>query len=66
MVCVNGNTEIPWSPGMTVRDVLAACQFTYAMIEVFVNGQHVPREQFDTYPVPDGADVRILHHIAGG
>jgi sulfur carrier protein ThiS len=33
---------------------------------VYVNGQLVRREQYERYPIPDGADVRVLHLLGGG
>ncbi len=65
-VRVNGNRELPWSQGMTVRDVLRLCGFTYPLVAVSVNGQPVSREEFDAFPIPPGADVRVIHLIAGG
>lgn len=65
-VLVNGSRELTWSQGMTVRDVLRMCGFTYSLITVTVNGQVVPREEFDTFSIPPGADVRVIHLIAGG
>lgn len=65
-IIVNGTRELPWSEGMTVRDVLRLCNFTYSLITVTVNGQIVPKEEFDTFPIPPGAEVRVIHLIAGG
>lgn len=65
-IVVNGMRELPWSEGMTVRDVLRLCNFTYSLITVTVNGQVVPKEEFDTFLVPPGAEVRVIHLIAGG
>ena len=36
------------------------------MIAVYVNGEIVPRKTYDTRRVPDGADVKVIHQIAGG
>ena len=66
VVRVNDNLEVPWSPGMTVRDLLRQCRFTYSLITVSVNGQVIRREEYDTYPIPPGAEVRVIHLIAGG
>lgn len=65
-IIVNGTRELPWSEGMTVRDVLRLCNFTYSLITVTVNGQIVPKEEFDTFSIPPGAEVRVIHLIAGG
>lgn len=65
-IIVNGTRELPWTQGMTVRDVLRLCNFTYSLITVTVNGQIVPKEEFDTFSIPPGAEVRVIHLIAGG
>lgn len=65
-IVVNGTRELPWTQGMTVRDVLRLCNFTYPLITVTVNGQIVPKEELDTFPIPPGAEVRVIHLIAGG
>jgi sulfur carrier protein len=66
MVRVNDRLEIEWHDGMTVRDLLKACKFTFPMINVLVNGKLVRKEQYDTYTIEDGAEVRVIHLITGG
>jgi len=66
MVRVNERLDVAWQEGMTVRDLLKACKFTFPLINVTVNGQLVRREEYDTFHVPDKADVRVIHLITGG
>jgi len=66
MIRVNDKLEIEWKPGMTVRDLLVACQFTFPLINVMVNGRLVPKEEYDSFQLDDGADVRVIHLITGG
>lgn len=51
---------------MTVRDVLTAMKYTFPHIIVVINGDVVRHDTYDTTPVPDNADVRVVHMIAGG
>ncbi len=51
---------------MTVRDILRRRNYVWRMIAVYVNGELVPRKTYDTRQVPDGADVKVIHQIAGG
>jgi len=51
---------------MTVSDVLEAMNYTYHNIIVRVNGELVRKGCHDTYQVPEGADVKAIHMIAGG
>lgn len=61
------NTEdYPWHAGMTVRALLDEKQFTFRHIIVRVNGQFVPEEEYEKYPIQDGEDVLVLHLMAGG
>ncbi len=66
MVKVNGEFEVEWEEGMTVRRLLEKMKFTFPMLVVSVNGQIVLRDDWDTTPVPDGAEVKVLHMVAGG
>ncbi len=66
MIHVNSQYEVPWTPGMTVQDLLNALNFTFRMIVVKVNGHVVLRPDFASTPVPDGADVQAIHLISGG
>ena len=65
MIRVNDN-EVDWREGMTVADALAAMGYDYSLITVSVDGKLVPPDDHDTYPVPDGADIRAIHILHGG
>ena len=66
MVKVNGEFDVEWEEGMTVRRLLEKMKFTFPMLVVSINGQIVLRDDWDTTLVPDGADVKVLHMVAGG
>jgi sulfur carrier protein len=51
---------------MTVSNLLERLNYTFPHIIVKVNGEIVHREAYDTRTIPDGADVRVIHLIAGG
>lgn len=65
MITVNGNT-LPWHERMTVRDVLTAKKYTFRMLVVRINGTVIPKIDFDTAVIPDGALVDVIHLISGG
>jgi sulfur carrier protein len=65
MLRVN-DTPLEYEPGMTVRDILKRKNYVWRMIAVFVNGELVPKAKYDTTKVPDGAEVKVIHQIAGG
>jgi sulfur carrier protein len=66
MIKVNGE-ELSWHEGMTVQDVLDAKNFTFRMISVWINEAPVDkRGNYPLTPVPDGAEVEVVHMISGG
>ncbi len=66
MITINNRDKLDWKEGMTVRDILTAMNYTYKLITVTVNGTLVPKEQYDTYRVPDEAQVTVFHLSHGG
>ena len=66
MITINHHHPLPWHKGMTVRDVLAAMKYTFPHIIVIINGAVVRHDAYDTTTIPDNADVRVVHMIAGG
>ncbi len=66
VIIVNNKHKLTWKEGMTVRDVLDEMNYIYPRITVSVNNQLVAKEDYDTYLVPDNADVNVFHLAHGG
>jgi thiamine biosynthesis protein ThiS len=66
MIRVNDKWDVPWHEGMTVNEVLAACEFTHHYVVVSINGTAIPPDQHTIATVPDGAQVQVIHIIGGG
>lgn len=66
MIRVNDRDELVWREGMTVSDLLERMGYSYHQIIVKVNGELVRRPAYDAYTLPDEADVKVIHLIAGG
>lgn len=66
MLTVNNRDKIDWREGITVTDVLDAMGYEYSLITVTVNGELVPHEDYDSYNVPDNAEVTVFHLAHGG
>jgi sulfur carrier protein len=66
MITVNKRHTLPWHAGITVRDVLTAMKYTFPHIIVVINGTVVRHNAYDATTIPDDADVRVVHMIAGG
>jgi thiamine biosynthesis protein ThiS len=66
MVRVNDKWDVSWRPGMTVKDVLIACEFTHHHIVVSINGVLVPPDEYGRRQVADDDRVMVVHIIGGG
>lgn len=66
MIRVNNRDEIEWEEGFTVSALLERFRYTFAHIIVKIDGNVVHREDYPTHTIPDGADVQVIHLIAGG
>jgi thiamine biosynthesis protein ThiS len=66
MIRVNNRDRVEWEEGLTVSDLLQRFRYTFVHIIVKVNGEVISREEYATCAIPDGADVWVVHLIAGG
>ena len=57
---------LEWQEDLTVSQVLEMMNYTFRMIVVKVNGELVKREDFPTRTIPPGAQVEVIHLVAGG
>jgi len=65
MITVNGES-MKHRPGMTVRQLLVEKSFVFPLLVVRIDGELVARDAYDRTPVPDGAQVQVLHLMSGG
>lgn len=65
MIQVNGD-PLEWSEGMTVRDILVAKNYTFPLLIVTIGDDLIDRRDYTTTPVPEGADVKVVHLMSGG
>ncbi|KJS19154.1 MAG: thiamine biosynthesis protein ThiS [Clostridiaceae bacterium BRH_c20a] len=65
MIKVN-NRPIEWQEGMTIKKLINSLKYSYPVLIVTINGEHIPREKYEEAAVADGDDVKIIHPIAGG
>ncbi|MFO7866333.1 MAG: sulfur carrier protein ThiS [Candidatus Aminicenantes bacterium] len=65
MITVN-NRPVVWEEGMTVTRLLEKMNYTFRLLVVKINGQLVKRKDYDRTEIPSGADVKVLHMVAGG
>lgn len=51
---------------MTVKDLLLRMNYTFPRLVISINGAVVPHDAYPTTEIPEGADVRVIHMMAGG
>jgi len=66
VIRVNDRDEIEWEQGLTVATLLERLKPTFPYIVITVDGKVVAPEDYAAHTIPDGADVRIIHIVAGG
>jgi sulfur carrier protein len=66
VITVNRRDRVQWRAGMTVEDLLEAMRYTHPQVVVTINGDLVAHDAYGEVEVPDGADVRVVHLMAGG
>ena len=66
MIRVNDRDDIEWYETLTVAGVLEIMHYTYPHIFVHVNGELVCEADYARYEIPDGADIKVIHLMAGG
>ncbi|MBN1262071.1 MAG: sulfur carrier protein ThiS [Anaerolineae bacterium] len=66
MITINKRQQVTWYAGMTVQALLDALKYSYPHIIVTINGDLVKHDAYEQTTVPDEADVRVIHLIAGG
>lgn len=66
MIRVNNRDEVEWEEGLTVSALLGRLRYTFVHIIVTINEALVPHEEYPTRTIPDGANVWVIHLIAGG
>ncbi len=58
--------KLPWREGLVVRDALTIMNYTFKMLVIKVNGTLVKKDDYDTTPIPQNAEVWVIHLISGG
>lgn len=66
MITVNQRERVAWHAGMTIRELLTIMTYTFPHIIVSIDGVLVPYGTYGETLIPDEADVRVIHLMAGG
>ena len=65
MIIVNGQA-VEWRKDLSVSELLRCCNYSFPLIIVKVNGEHVEKLSYQSYMVADGANVEVIHLMSGG
>jgi sulfur carrier protein len=66
MIRVNNRDEIAWEEGLTVSSLLERFRYTFPHIIVKIDGKVISPVEYQARTIPDGADVQVIHLMAGG
>jgi sulfur carrier protein ThiS len=58
--------QMLWKKGMTVSNFLQEIPDAHQYAVIRVNDRYVSRPSFDTYIIPDNAEIYLIPMIAGG
>ena len=64
-ITVNKKT-VDYVKDETVKDLLKRLKFTFPLVIVKINKDHVPRVKYPEVIVPENADIQVIHMISGG
>lgn len=65
MIKVN-NREYEWNKVKSLQSLMDELKYTYPVLVVTVNGEHVLKEGYESTMIKDGDDVKIIHPVCGG
>jgi thiamine biosynthesis protein ThiS len=57
---------VDYVPDETVQGLLRRLKFTFPLVIVKIDGNHIPRKDFQTVTIPDDAEISVIHMISGG
>jgi sulfur carrier protein len=66
VITINQRDELAWREDLTVQDLLDTMSYTFPRVIVTIDGVVVPHDAYAGTQVPDEADVRVIHLMAGG
>lgn len=65
-ILLNNNPEEVSGDELTVAELLRIKNFTFKMMIIKINGNLVPKPDYETATIRPGDDVQVIHLISGG
>jgi thiamine biosynthesis protein ThiS len=66
MIMINNRDKLKWKANWTVQDLLDELNYTYFLVTVTINGELVPKEDYEDRKIPDNANVTVFNLAHGG
>ncbi len=65
MLIVNGRT-VEWRKDLSISELLRDCNYSFPLIIVKVDGEHIEKHAYPVYIVRDGSNIEVIHLMSGG
>ena len=66
MITVNNEHKMAWHQDLTIKDIFKKTGYSDTLYTITVNGQLVPKEEYDSFKVPDNVGVKVFFVVHGG
>ena len=66
MIVINHNDKVEWNENMTVIELLDQLNYTSFLVTVTINGELVPKLDYEDRKIPNHANVTIFNLAHGG
>ncbi|MEA3308387.1 MAG: sulfur carrier protein ThiS [Chloroflexota bacterium] len=66
MITVNQHEKVPWHEQLTDGELLVILKYSHRQLIVSINGVLVAHDSYASAAIPDQAEVRVIHLMAGG
>ena len=65
-ILLNNRSEFFDADCLTISEIMESKSFKFRMLVVRLNDKLVKQEDYDTTPVKEGDDLKIIHLVSGG
>jgi thiamine biosynthesis protein ThiS len=66
MIIINHRDQLEWNENLTVIDLLDQLNYTSFLVTVTINGELIPKFDYEDRKIPNNASVTIFNLAHGG
>jgi sulfur carrier protein len=66
MIMINNGDMVDWKETITVQDLIDQFNYTSFVVTVTINGEVVPKEDYESRKIPNNSNVTIFNLAQGG